>query len=311
MNPDLQRSKARVALLSVVSNFSLVLLKLVVGLMIGSVSVISEAIHSGVDLMAALIAWFAVNHSGKPADETHPFGHGKVENISGVVEALLIFFAAGWIIFEAAQKLVHREPLEAPFWGIVIMFISAAANTWVSASLFKVGRATESAALVADAWHLRTDVYTSAGVMVGLIIIGVGKILAPHANLDWIDPVAAMAVALLIFKAAYDLTIEAGKDLLDTKLPPAEEQNISESLALFGPTVHGLHRLRTRKSGQHRFVEFHIRVEPLMTVEQSHQITHQIADAIRRKYPHTSVNIHVEPCHGACSPECAARQPKA
>ena len=149
------KQKSNVALLSVISNTSLVILKLIVGVMIGSVSVISEAIHSGVDLLAAIIALFAVRKSAKPADEDHPFGHDKVENISGTVEALLIFLAAGWIIFEAVKKLIEPEPLDEAGWGIAVMLLSVAANIFVSKKLFSVGEETDSVALKADAWHLR------------------------------------------------------------------------------------------------------------------------------------------------------------
>ena len=218
----IDKRKSSVALLSVTSNTALVLLKLTVGIVIGSVSVISEAIHSGVDLLAAVIALFAVRTSGKPADTEHPFGHGKVENISGTVEALLIFLAAGWIIFEAVKKLRNPEPLEDVSWGVAVMTVSSAANILVSRSLFKVGKETDSVALQADAWHLRTDVYTSAGVMAGLAIIWIGKLVLPGTDLDWVDPVAAIGVALLIIKAAYKLTVESSRDLLDVSLPKDE-----------------------------------------------------------------------------------------
>jgi divalent metal cation (Fe/Co/Zn/Cd) transporter len=182
------RQKSNVAKLSIISNTSLVILKLAVGTMIGSVSVISEAIHSGVDLLAAIIAFFAVRTSGKPADEDHPFGHGKIENISGSVEALLIFLAAGGIILEAIKKLKDLQPLEEAWIGIVVMLISVLANILVSKNLFRVGKATDSIALMADAWHLRTDVYTSLGVFAGLAITFAGKYALPDADLRWIDP---------------------------------------------------------------------------------------------------------------------------
>jgi len=134
------RRKSNVALLSVISNTGLVILKLIVGTLIGSVSVISEAIHSGVDLLAAVIALFAVKKSGKPADEDHPFGHGKVENISGTIEALLIFLAAGWIIFEAIKKLRNPQPMDDAWLGLAVMLISVMANIIVSKSLLWQGR---------------------------------------------------------------------------------------------------------------------------------------------------------------------------
>jgi cation diffusion facilitator family transporter len=219
-----QRKKSRVAALSVISNSVLVLLKAIVGILIGSVSVLSEAIHSGMDLVAALIAFFAVRIAGRAADEEHPFGHTKVENISAAVEALLIFAAAIWIIIEAVRKLINPRPIETVGWGVGIMLVSTIANLVVSRLLFKVGKETDSAALTADAWHLRTDVYTSVGVMSGLGIIWLGSFFFPGLNLTWIDPVAAIAVAGLIIHAAYDLTRRAVQDLVDQSIPVEEKE---------------------------------------------------------------------------------------
>lgn len=296
MDQDTTKQKTAVALLSVLSNSVLIALKITVGLLIGSVSVISEGIHSGVDLTAAIIAYFAVRHSGKPADDSHHFGHGKLENISGTVEALLIFLAAGWIILEATKKLRSGEAVDAPIWGVAVMSISAVANLLVSQRLFSVARQTGSVALQADAWHLRTDIYTSVGVLGGLALILIGNRLFPAVDLRWVDPIAAIAVALLIIKAAYVLTVEAGRDLLDASLPFKEESLIRRHIASFSPRVRSMHQLRTRKSGQNRFVEFHIRVDADMTVEKAHQLSHEVADAIKADLRDTSVTIHIEPC---------------
>lgn len=290
-----QRRKSAVALLSVLSNTTLVLAKLLVGLMIGSVSVISEAIHSGVDLLAAVIAWFAVRVSGKAADRSHSYGHGKVENISGTIEALLIFIAAGWIIFESSRKLMHRESMDAPAWGIAVMLVSAAANYFVSRRLFQVGRETDSVALQADAWHLRTDVWTSLGVMAGLSVIQTGRWLFPGTSLDWVDPVSAIGVAALIIHAAWQLTARSGRDLMDASLPPAEEDRIRSVLQDFQPRIRGIHQLRSRKSGAERFLEFHIQVDGRMSVVESHRLTGEIKARIRDHFPGTTVTIHVEP----------------
>ncbi len=303
---DIQRRKSGVALLSVISNTTLVVSKLWIGLAIGSVSVISEAIHSGVDLLAALIALFAVRTAGKPADEEHPFGHGKIENVSGTIEALLIFGAAGWIIFEAIKKIMSAEPFDAPLWGIVVMLISALANIIVSHMLFKVGKETESVALQADAWHLRTDVWTSAGVMFGLVIIFLGKLTFPDLKLNWIDPVAAICVALLIVRAAYHLTVESGKDLLDASLTPEEARWIREYISSQRTYVRGFHHLHTRKSGATRFVQFHLLVDANASVEESHHLSHEISSGIKEQYPGTVVTIHIEPCNGFCSSQCSS-----
>jgi len=300
-----QSQKTTVAWLSVISNTSLVAGKLIIGMMIGSVSIISEAIHSGVDLLAAMIALFAVHTAGKPADDDHPYGHGKIENISGTVEALLIFLAAAWIIYEAVHKLLAPGSLGHLGWGVAVMFISALVNTIVSARLFAVGRATDSVALQADAWHLRTDVYTSAGVMVSLAVMWLAKQFF-GLTLSWLDPVAAIFVALLILKAAFNLTMQSARDLLDASLPADEEQWIRDYLSHLRPTVHGFHHLRTRKAGSVRFVEFHLIVESAMSVEESHRVAEEITSEIEEHFLGSHAFVHVEPCDGQCQPTCLA-----
>lgn len=296
--------KSNAALLSVASNSTLVAGKLIIGLMIGSVSVISEAVHSAVDLLAALIALFAVRTSHKPADREHPFGHGKIENISGTIEALLIFLAAAWIVYEAVGKLRHPEPVTSLGWGVLVMGVSSLVNILVSAHLFRVARETESIALEGDAWHLRTDVYTSAGVMLGLGLILVGERCLPAYDWHWLDPVAAIVVALLIAHAAWRLTREAAGDLLDASLPPTERQWLREYIRRPRPAVHGYHDLRTRRSGEVRFIEFHLIVHGDMTVEESHYLTDVMTLEINKQFPNAIVTIHVEPCDGRCAPKC-------
>ena len=299
-----QRRKENVALLSVISNSLLVIMKLMVGFLIGAVSIMSEAIHSAVDLVAAIIAMFSVKTSSIPADKKHPFGHGKIENISGTIEAVLIFLAAGWIVFEAVKKFSNPEPIEHIGWGVVVMFVSAVVNVLVSKRLFKVGRETDSIALEADAWHLRTDVYTSAGVMISLALIWVGGKTFPGMDLSWLDPAAAIGVALLIIKAAYDLTMQSAKDLLDVQLPVEEVAWIRDLILAHRPVIHGFHQLRTRKAGNFRFVEFHLKMDPQMTVETSHLITEELSAKIENHFPSSSVTIHIEPCDGDCVGNC-------
>ncbi len=300
---DSHLRKSGAALLSVVSNTALIAFKLIVGLMIGSVSVISEAIHSGVDLLAAIIALISVRESSRPADADHPFGHGKIENISGTAEALLIFLAAAWIMYEAVWKLVRPEPIEMIVPGIAVMLVSAVTNTVVSHRLFKIGRETDSIALQADAWHLRTDVYTSAGVMAGLAVLFLGKLFFPLYDWNWVDPVCAMGVAVLIVKAAYDLTRQSARDLLDANLP-AEEAWVRALIESHQPVIRGFHFLRTRKAGHMRFVEFHIQVDSEMTVIESHRLAQRLSGKIKDQFPNSTVTIHVEPCTGDCFPKC-------
>ncbi len=303
MNPN--QRKSAVAWLSVLSNTVLVCLKLVVGLLVGSVSILSEAIHSGMDLLAAIIALVAVKAANQPADEAHPFGHGKAENLSGTVEALLIFAAAGWIVYEAIDKLLHREPVDPAMWGwgAGVMLVSVVANVIVSRLLFRVARETGSVALEADAWHLRTDVWTSAGVMAALAVVWIVEEVW-DVNVQWLDPLAAIFVAILILRAAYELTVKAARDLMDVKLPAEEEAWIAELIRGLAPTVRGFHQLRTRKSGPTRFIEFHVFVESAMTVAESHHISHKVGRKIEERFPGARVIIHVEPCRGDCAHVC-------
>ncbi len=301
---EMRGRKTRAAGLSVLSNTLLVTLKLIVGLLIGSVSVLSEAIHSGVDLLASVIALFSVRTSGLPADPQHPYGHGKIENISGTIEALLIFAAAGWILFEAVQKLLQPEPIEYLGWGVLVMLFSAGVNLVLSEMLFRVGRETDSIALQADGWHLRTDVYTSLGVTGSLCLIWIGQRLLPGWNLHWLDPAAALGVAVLILRAAYQLTVQAAGDLLDMRLPPEEEARIRGLIEAHRPVIHGFHKLRTRKAGHLRFIEFHIKVAPEMSVEASHRITVDLSNLIEKHFSGASVTVHTEPCDGRCDESC-------
>lgn len=301
---DIATTKTRTATLSVASNTLLVILKLIVGLLIGSVSVISEAIHSAVDLIAAIIAFFAVRASGRQADERHPFGHGKFENISGTVEALLIFLAAAWIIYEAVHKLLKGGETITVKWGVGVMLVSAIVNVLVSRRLFKVGKATDSMALQADAWHLRTDVYTSLGVMGGLLVIWVVSLFSA-ANLWWLDPVIAIAVALMIIRAAWRLTRESARDLLDVSLPEDEIAWIHDFVCSTWPEVRSVHRIRTRKGGSTVFIEFHLVVNDQMSVAESHALGDRIVSALRQHFSDSRVQIHVEPCDFRCSDTCA------
>jgi cation diffusion facilitator family transporter len=302
---DVRRRKTIAALLSVLSNTALVALKVAVGFLTGSVSVMSEAIHSGMDLVASFIALFTVRASGLPADENHPYGHNKLENLAGLAEALLIFVAAIWIIYEAVYKLFNPIQLDEPVLGVAVMALSAAANIAVSWYLFRVGKATDSLALTADAWHLRTDVWTSAGVMAGLFSIWLGGYIFPDVDLSWLDPAAALAVALLIMHAAWRLTMQSIRDLIDESMPANERRWIVEHLKGMQPVVKGFHGLRTRKAGGVRFVEFHMQVAADMHVDESHRVTDQLTGAIQEHFSGSHVLVHIEPCDGICKPTCA------
>jgi len=293
----LNKEKTSVARLSIISNLTLVILKLAVGILIGSVSVISEAIHSGIDLVAAIIAYFSVRESSRPPDEEHEFGHGKIENISGTVEAVLIFIAAGLIIWEAYNKLVHGVVMEDVSLGIVVMLISTLANFLVSQKLLQTAKKTDSIALEADGQHLRTDVLTSLGIFAGLVAIKLTGIAI-------LDPILAILVALFILKAAVELTIKSVKDLMDIRLSKEEEDEIRQIISDHAGEYVEFHELRTRKSGSDRFVDLHLVVHKKLSIEKAHGIADHIENDIKERFPRASVIIHVEPCAetmGKCS----------
>jgi cation diffusion facilitator family transporter len=280
--------KVKAAWVSVASNITLTTGKLVVGLMIGSVSVISEAIHSANDLLASFIALWAVRKSGKPPDKEHPYGHGKVENIAGTIEALLIFIAAAVIISESIEKLRHGGEMLDPVWGIAVMGLSAAMNFAVSSYLLKVGREQHSVALEADGIHLRTDVYTSLGVLAGLLLI---KITGHQI----IDPLAAILVALLIIKAAWELIRKAFLPLLDTAADEETLEAVNSILGEFDEKLVGYHDLRSRKAGRDVHIDMHLVVEADMSTKEAHDLCDNIEYRIKQKVMYSTVLIHVEP----------------
>jgi cation diffusion facilitator family transporter len=276
----------------------LILLKVVAGLITGSISLIAEAIHSMNDLAAAVIAFFSVRISDTPADEKHPFGHGKWENVSGVVEALLIFIAAVIIVYQAVQRLITRKTLESLEIGIGIMAVSIVVNILVSRYLLKVSRKTDSIALEADARHLTTDVMTMAGVLLGLGIVKLGQLL--RFNLNIIDPITAILVALLIMRTAYDLTKRSFGPLVDVRLPKAEEDEIISCITEHTAQLAGFHKVRTRKAGSWRFIDLHLMLPKNASVEEAHQMCDHLEQDIENRLPNSSVTIHVEPCSIEC-----------
>jgi cation diffusion facilitator family transporter len=293
----------KTAKLSVISNSCLVILKLIAAALTCSVSILSEAVHSFIDLTASLIAFFAVKEAGKPADDVHPYGHGKFENISATVEALLIFAAAAVVIYEAVSRLVSPKALEMPAAGAAVMLVSAAVNFFISKKIFYEAKKSGSVALEADGWHLRADVYTSAGVAFALLCVFALKPFFKPSVLCAIDSIAAIAVACFIIKEACALTLKAAKDLFDVRLPD-DEVALLEDVIRSDKNISGYHDLKTRKAGRSRFAEFHILVHPQMTVLDSHEITRELKRKIESKFEGISVNIHVEPCDDTCTDKC-------
>lgn len=280
--------KVKVAFLSILSNTGLIILKIIAGILSGSVSIISEAIHSGMDLIASLVAFLSVKYSAKPADKRHPYGHGKIENISGFVEGILIFIAAGMIIIEAFKKIFNPVEIEQAAVAISVMIVAALVNFFVARKLYKVAKEEDSMALEADALHLKTDIYTSLGVGVGIFLIKVTGLLI-------LDSIVAILVALLIIKEAWGLCKNAFDYIIDVRLSDEEEAKIEEIIREHSNEFIDYHKLKTRKSGNTKYIEFHITVDPHRTVQETHDIIASLKKDMNEKLKNTRVNIHVDP----------------
>jgi cation diffusion facilitator family transporter len=280
--------KVKVATLSIISNSVLIILKVVAGIMSGSISIVSEAIHSGMDLIASIIAFFSVTMSSKPADKKHPYGHGKIENVSGVIEGLLIFVAAYLIISEAIKKILNPSEVSDTMAGVGVMLFAGIVNIIISRILYKVAKEEDSIALEADALHLKTDVYTSLGVAVGLLLIWITKV-------SILDPIVAILVALLIIKEAFSLCKNAFGPLLDTKLSDEDEAKIKEIMGRYCDKILDYHQLRTRKSGNIKYIDFHLTVREGLTVKETHEMSDDMEREMELALRNTNVNIHFEP----------------
>ena len=286
--------KKRTAWLSIASNTTLVILKLIVGLYVGAVSLVSEALHSGVDLVAALIAFWAARKSLLPPDKEHDYGHGKYENLSAAVEALLIVGAAGGILYESVQKFEEDVVPESLAYGIFIMAFSIAVNILVSRRLLAVAKRTGSQALEADGLHLQSDVWTSVGVLAGLALMQL-------TGWAWLDSVIAIFVAGIIFRAGWRMIVESAMELTDASLPEEQEARIVKIIESV-PEVKSCHCLRTRKSGSYKLLDVHVLFDGNMSLSQVHAICDELEGMIRAELGTFDILIHPEPA-GSHQPE--------
>jgi len=281
--------KTRAAALSIASNSVLILLKLAAGAITGSVAIITEAMHSSIDLIASIVAYVSVRSADKPADAEHPYGHDKFENLAAAVEAMLILVGAGVIVFVSVRKLSTGAEVHALGVGIAVIAFSVLANVVVSTVLARRARETDSPALEGDAAHLRTDAATSAAVLVGLVVVQV-------TGATWLDPAIALAVAAAIVYAGIKLLLRASRVLVDEALPPHELDAVRLSVEAFGPRgVCGYHKLRARRAGSRRYVDLHVQFVAGTTLEAAHQTAHQMQDAIGERLRGADVLIHLEP----------------
>jgi cation diffusion facilitator family transporter len=281
--------KTRAAALSIASNAILIALKLAAGALTGSVAILTEAMHSSIDLIASFVAYFSVREADKPADAEHPYGHAKIENLAAAIEAMLILVGSGVIIYAAARSLANGAEVHSLGIGIGVIGISIVANVVVSTVIARRARETESPALEGDAAHLRTDAATSGAVLLGLVVVQLTGAM-------WLDPVIALAVAAAIVYAGVRLLARASRVLVDEALPPEELDAVREAIAAFGPRgVCGYHKLRARRAGSRRYVELHVQFTSGTTLEAAHATAHALQDAIRERLRGADVLIHLEP----------------
>ena len=290
------RDKQKVARLSIISNAVLTTSKIITGICTGSVSIISEGVHSGIDLFASLVAFFSVKKSSLPPDRDHAFGHGKYEDASGMLEAILILAAAGVIIWEAVSKLISGESeisYDVLYIGLIVMGVSALMNFIVSQCLMKVAKRTHSIALESDAWHLRTDVLTSAGVFLGIVVIQITQI-------SFLDSIIAIAVALIIVRSAWHLIRKSFSDLMDESLDDKELDIIEGIIERHRNDYTNYHGLKTRRAGPDCFAEFHLMMPAKLPLDEAHHLAKHIEDEMTAEIPHLSVIIHIDPCDRRC-----------
>jgi len=288
LNPTPPR-KTRAAAFSIASNATLILLKVVAGAVTGSIAIITEAVHSGIDLIASVIAYFSVRKADEPPDESHPYGHEKVENVAAGIEGMLILVGAGIIIYQSVRRLIDHAEVEHLGVGIAVIAFSTVANFVVSGYLYRQAKLTDSPALEGDAAHLRTDAFTSAGVLLALILVQV-------TGIEELDAITALIVAVAIVWAGIQILSRSSRVLVDEALPAHELAAVRTAIDEFGSEeVVGFHKLRARSAGSRRYVDLHVQFRKGTTLERAHELAHELQRAIRGRLRGADVLIHLEP----------------
>jgi len=273
--------------------------KVVVGVVTGSISIWAQAVDSSLDIFAVVITFLTVGFAAKPADQEHPFGHGKVEDIAAGVQAVLLFGAATAIIYSAILRIIRGEVIYLTEAGIGVMLVSLIVSIFLSQYLFRVARKTGSVALEANANNIKGDVYSTAGVLVGLTIIRISNIFG--LDLDIIDPIIALVVSVLILRATYRVGQMAWSGLIDVRLPREEEEQIASAIKEHTSQLVGFHEMRTRKAGSQRFIDLHLMLPKNTSLEKAHSMCDHLEEDIKNRLPNSSITIHVEPCDVECA----------
>ncbi len=269
-------------------------MKIVVGLLTGSLGILAEAAHSAFDLLAAIMTWLAVRFSARPADRSHPYGHGKVENLSALFETLLLLGTCIWIIVAATNRLIHRRvEVEVTFWSFAVMATSIIVDFSRSRMLYRAARKHRSHALEADALHFSTDIWSSAVVIVGLIGVVVGDRVPQLESFHYADAVAAILVAAIVVQVSIKLGLRTIAVLMDSAPEGLEEKIVSTVEAI--PGVMDCHHVRLRYSGPQLFVDLHVLINGDESFRRVHALTEEIEQAIADLMPNADVTVHPEP----------------
>jgi cation diffusion facilitator family transporter len=281
--------RPRTALWSVWSNAGLILLKVIAGTLTGSVAILTDAVHSSIDLIGALVTFFSLRKAGEPADESHRYGHAKIENLAAAIEGILILIGSLAISFAAVRRLIVGGQDRNTWIGIVVIALAIVVNLVVSTVLARAGQRSDSPALLGDATHLRTDAITSGAVLVALVLVAA-------TGEGWIDPAFAIAVALAIVVTGVRLLARSGQVLVDQALPPGEVAEIRTAIEGFAEEgVVGYHELRTRRGGSRRYIDLHVQFRAGTSLKDAHRIAHELEDRIAERLLGADVLIHLEP----------------
>ena len=281
-------SKARAAIASTFVALGLVLIKVVVGLVTMSMAILASALDSFMDLCSTGISVAAIRTAEKPADESHPFGHGKAESIAGLVQAVLITISAGFLIYQAFVRIIKGYQLEEELLGIAVMVISIVASLFIARYLGRIGRKAESPVLSASALNFSADVWTNSGA---LLALGLER----WAAVKNADPIVSILISLYIIVSAIRIGRDATAQLMDRTLPADILRTIDECIRTHRPFVRDYHDLRTRRVGSERYIEFHVEIDRNLSFERAHEITESIIDQIRRSVPGAQVCVHSDP----------------
>lgn len=286
MNDHMGRGTVqRAATLSVLAALLLTLLKLIVGIVTNSLGVISEALHSGLDLVAAGITFIAVKKASEEADSEHPYGHGKMENFSALIETILLWITAGWIIYEALRRIVEHEIVEPSVWSVAVMLVSIFVDYERSRMLYRTAKEFESQALEADALHFQTDMLSSVVVLIGLTFLFLGFPIG--------DPLGALGVSIVILFVSYNLGKRSFDYLVD-KAPEGVRDEV-ERCCNDIPGVVNIPRIRVRTSGPHLFVDIVVKVDETVTTGEAHHIADMIETKLSALAKSVDVVVHIEP----------------